>query len=44
MPFNTIEDVLIVDANTLLVIDDNNFRSALAATRVAASRTTTNLC
>ena len=25
MPFNTIEDVLIVDANTLLVIDDNNF-------------------
>lgn len=25
MPFNTIEDILIVDANTLLVIDDNNF-------------------
>ncbi len=25
MPFNTIEDVLVLDANTLLVIDDNNF-------------------
>ena len=25
MPFNTIEDILIVDAQTLLVIDDNNF-------------------
>ncbi len=25
MPFNTIEDILIVDAQTLLVMDDNNF-------------------
>ncbi|SOZ18744.1 conserved hypothetical protein, COG4222 [Cupriavidus taiwanensis] len=25
MPFNTIEDVLVLDATTLLVIDDNNF-------------------
>ncbi|MDF3834625.1 esterase-like activity of phytase family protein, partial [Cupriavidus basilensis] len=25
MPFNTIEDIVVLDANTLLVIDDNNY-------------------